>query len=165
MDVPDIEVTLDDMKDTLEFIRLLQNATLEESGLPSEGIHRIRNPIDQPLRIQDPDVQLAIELYIAVSNASEETYNAIRDALMRRFPEMEVLSLYKVRKAVEEFTGVVGQKEDMCVNTCIGYTGPYAKLDNCPKCDQTRYCPVQLAAGKKVPRQQFTTMLPGPQIQ
>lgn len=53
----------------------------------------------------------------------------------------------------------------MCVNSCIGFTGPFADFNHCHKCGEARYCPVQLAAGKNVSRNDFITMLPGPQIQ
>lgn len=75
------------------------------------------------------------------------------------------LPLPKVKKEIEKTSGVVGQHDDMCVNSCIGFTGPFADFDRCHKCGQGRYCPVQLAAGKKVKRNEFITMLPGLQIQ
>ncbi|KAI0323896.1 hypothetical protein GY45DRAFT_1375978 [Cubamyces sp. BRFM 1775] len=73
--------------------------------------------------------------------------------------------LLQVKKAMEELTGVIEHKEDMCLNGCLGYTGPYSHLEQCPKCGEERYCPVKLHTGKKVGRQQFSTMPPGPQVQ
>ncbi|OSC96709.1 hypothetical protein PYCCODRAFT_1462331 [Trametes coccinea BRFM310] len=165
MDVPDVNVTLEDMKTSLEFIRLLQHATLDNSGLPPEVIGRIRKPPDMPFAIDDPNVLLSIKLYIATANASDDTYNEIREVIMARFSEVTVLSLYRVKQTIEDLTGVVGQKNDMCVNSCIGYTGPYSTLDHCPKCGQERYCPIKLRVGKTVARQTFTSMLPSTQIQ
>ncbi|KAI0349238.1 hypothetical protein OH77DRAFT_1415387 [Trametes cingulata] len=165
MDVPDVDVTLEDMKTALESIRLLQNASLDDSGLDPEVIERVRNPREQPFKIADENALLSIKIFLAVANASEETYNAIREAIMGRFPDVGILTLYKVKKMIEELTGVVGQKEDMCINSCIGYTGPYAALERCPKCGQDRYCPVKLRAGSKVARQTFTSMLPSTQVQ
>ncbi|KAL7279560.1 hypothetical protein ACG7TL_005959 [Trametes sanguinea] len=165
MDVPDVNVTLEDMKTSLEFIRLLQHASLDNTGLEPELIQHIRNPTNTPFAIDDPDVLLSIKIYLGTTNASEDTYNMIREAIMDRFPGVIILTLYKVKKAVEDFTGVVGQKNDMCINSCIGYTGPYAHLERCPKCGQDRYCPVKLRAGKTVARQTFTSMLPSTQIQ
>lgn len=96
MDDPPINVTLEDMKHSLEFIRLLQNATLDKSNLPPEVIERIRDPPNTSLNIEDADILFWIEIYIAVGNASEETYNAVRAAVIRRYPDMNALSLYKV---------------------------------------------------------------------
>ncbi|KAI0352686.1 hypothetical protein OH77DRAFT_1408449 [Trametes cingulata] len=165
MEVPDVDVSLEDMKITLEFIRLLQNASLDGSALDPEVIDRIRNPREEPFKITDEDVLLSIKIFLAVANASEDTYNAIREAIMGRFPDVSILTLYKVKKTIEELTGVVGQKDDMCVNSCIGYTGPYAAFEHCPKCGQDRYCPVKSRAGTKVARQTFTSMLPSTQVQ
>ncbi|EIW62750.1 uncharacterized protein TRAVEDRAFT_34095 [Trametes versicolor FP-101664 SS1] len=165
MDEPPIKVTLTDMKDSLEFIRLIQEAMLDGSNLSVEVIDRIRNPPQEPLKIDDPDILYWVEVYMAVGNASEESYLAIRAATMHRFPQMKALSLYKVKKEIEKMSGVVGQIDEMCINSCIGFTGPFAAHNHCHKCGQPRYCPVKLAAGKKVPWQKFVTMLPGPQVQ
>ncbi|KAI0732585.1 hypothetical protein C8Q72DRAFT_882261 [Fomitopsis betulina] len=56
MDEPPIKVTLTDMKDSLEFIRLIQEAMLDGSNLSAEVIDRIRNPPQEPLKIDDPDI-------------------------------------------------------------------------------------------------------------
>ncbi|KAH9851446.1 hypothetical protein C2E23DRAFT_869376 [Lenzites betulinus] len=143
------------MKYALEFIRMLQGATLEGSNLPPETIEQIRNPPNEVLKIEDPDLLLWIQIYIAVGNASDETYNAVRDAIKARFPEINALTLYKVKKAIEKLSGVVGEVTQMCVKSCIGFTGPFAAFDRCHKCGEARYCPVELAAGRKVPRQRF----------
>ncbi|KAI0823245.1 hypothetical protein BC628DRAFT_1453871 [Trametes gibbosa] len=148
MEEPAINATLEDMRHSLEFIRLLQTATLEGSNLTPEVIEGIRNPPNQGLTIDDPDLMLWIEVYMAVGNASEETFNAVRDGIIQRFPTVKSMSLYKVKKAVEKLSGV----------SCVGFTGPFAGYDHCHKCGEARFCP-------KVPRQTFITMLPGPQIQ
>ena len=56
----------------------------------------------------------------------------------------------------------------MCVNSCIGFTGPYSDLDKCPECGESRYKEKDLRESqgeRKVPRQVFTTFPVGPQIQ
>ncbi|KAI0329320.1 hypothetical protein GY45DRAFT_1235076, partial [Cubamyces sp. BRFM 1775] len=55
---------LDDMKITLEYIRLLQHATLETSGLDPDVLARLRNPSEEPFQIDDPDLEFAIKLYL-----------------------------------------------------------------------------------------------------
>lgn len=96
MDTPDVNVSLDDMKSTLEFIRLLQNATLETSGLAPDVLERIRNPPEDSFEINEPDLELAIKLHLALANASDEAYHAIRDAIQQRFPDSEIPTLHKV---------------------------------------------------------------------
>jgi hypothetical protein len=58
---------------------------------------------------------------------------------MSSFPEVKLLSLPQVKKKVTELSGVASIKHDMCINTCIAYTGPYASLDVCPECGTSRY--------------------------
>jgi hypothetical protein len=56
----------------------------------------------------------------------------------------------------------------MCIKTCVGFTGPYANLEHCPRCGQSRYKEEELAASegeKKIPRKVFTTFPVCPQIQ
>ena len=55
----------------------------------------------------------------------------------------------------------------MCVNSCIGFTGPFAKLNHCPDCGEPRYTQEEFDEGgpKGVPRKVFTTFPLGPQLQ
>ena len=39
-------------------------------------------------------------------------------------------------------------EHDMCINSCLAYTGPYKHLEICPECGEPRYEPQ-----KKKPRQ------------
>ncbi|GJF00590.1 hypothetical protein PsYK624_168830 [Phanerochaete sordida] len=52
----------------------------------------------------------------------------------------------------------------MCVNSCVGFTGPFADLDKCPKCNEQRF-EDSLPGKPRKPRQQFLTNPIGPQIQ
>ncbi|KAG2340373.1 hypothetical protein BDR05DRAFT_984087 [Suillus weaverae] len=54
----------------------------------------------------------------------------------------------------------------MCINTCVGFTGPLARNDECPECGETRYkSDVFALTGRREPRRQFTSYPVGPQIQ
>lgn len=56
----------------------------------------------------------------------------------------------------------------MCVNTCVGFTGPFADIEHCPECGESRYDEKELGESngeRKVPRKVFTTFPAGPQIQ
>jgi hypothetical protein len=50
----------------------------------------------------------------------------------------------------------------MCPNSCIAYTGPFAALDKCSKCQSPRY---EYAKGKKKPQKQYYTIPLGPMLQ
>ncbi|KAJ6457719.1 hypothetical protein C8R45DRAFT_844058, partial [Mycena sanguinolenta] len=105
---------LEDLKVVLEFISAVENASLDNGDLDSETVHRLRNPIAAPLDISDPSLRFALDIFIATSNASEETYDAVRAATLTRYPDDPVLTHYQVKKQVAELSGVVPMLHDMC---------------------------------------------------
>jgi len=48
----------------------------------------------------------------------------------------EILVLLMVKKLVAETTGVVALYDDMCVNSCHAFTGPFAQLQSCRICGE-----------------------------
>jgi hypothetical protein len=149
-----------------KFIAGLQNAYLNNpEELDRDIIQRLQNPPEYTPEL-DRDERLSIDLFLSVSNASEETYNSARAAIMRRHPEDEILSHFRVKKLVEEISGVSSIVRDMCVNSCIAYTGPYTNLECCPHDGEPRYDQKRFErTGAKVPRKQFHTIPIGPQLQ
>lgn len=166
LDSPTVVSRIENIKITQEFIKEIQAATLENGNLDDDVIHRLRNPPQEPTSISDPDTHLSLDLFLAVTNASEETYHASRNAILRRYPDSGVLSYHAVKKLVAEITGIVAVYDDMCINSCHAFTGPFAQFESCSICGEARYDLVRLAStGKKLPRQQFCTILLGPQLQ
>ena len=154
------------IKVTQEFIKEIRAATLDNGNLEEALIYQLRNPLEEPTDISDPDIRLSLDLYMAITNASDETYTNCRNAILRRYPNSRILSHHSVKKLVAEITGVVAVYDDMCINSCHAYTGPFAQLESCTICRETRYDAAQLASTrKKVPRQRFCTILLGPQLQ
>lgn len=152
----------------LDFIQLLEEATLDNGNLDPGTREHLCSPSEHPPEIATPDEHLSIELYLALTNASEQAYEDVRSAIIKRHPDDKVLSYFQVRKLVAELSGVVAVEDDMCPNSCIAYTGPFKTLENCPTCGEPRYDPVKLTASnghKKVPRQRVSTIPLGPQLQ
>lgn len=139
----------------------MKNATLEDH-LDETALNQIRNPPEEQLTLDNPDDRYSIDVFLSITTASEATYNAIRLATLRRYPDSEMLTYHKVKRLVADLSGVVPIRSDMCINSCVGYTGPFADLECCPMCGQERYDP--LHAGK-VARKQFHTIPVGPQLQ
>ena len=157
---------IESIKFTQELIEDISMATLENGCLDDNIVHHLRNPCNELASISDPDIRLSLDLFLAVTNASEETYCACRDAILRRYPDSGVLSYYAVKKLVAEMTGVVAVYDDMCINSCHAFTGPFARLESCSVCGEARYDAAEAAlTGKNVARQQFCTILLGPQLQ
>jgi hypothetical protein len=56
----------------------------------------------------------------------------------------------------------------MCIDSCVAFVGPYAELEECPRCQKPRYDPIKLqqSGGRvKQPQQVFHTFPIGPQLQ
>ncbi|KAG2065691.1 hypothetical protein BDR04DRAFT_971686, partial [Suillus decipiens] len=56
----------------------------------------------------------------------------------------------------------------ICINTCIGFTGPFSLLQHCPECDRPHYNQEvlhQTHSKVKTPHKQFVTVPVGPQLQ
>ena len=67
-----------------------------------------------------------------------------------------------MKSCLEKLSGITQIETDMCPNSCIAFTGPFAILQQCPKCTEPRY------DNKKpgnVPLKHFYTIPLGPQIQ
>lgn len=152
---------IDDIQIAREFITSLGNASLDHRFLMLDAdlVEQIRNPPSHILSIDNPTDQLSLDLFLAIDNASQETYNAVRDAIKRHFPDEDVLSYYNAKRLVETLTGVTPIVHDMCFNSCVGFTGPYFETDTCPTCGESRYD----ANGNA--RKQFSTIPLAPQLQ
>lgn len=156
---------IETIKITQAFIKAIQAASLDNGNLDDDVLERLRNPPKEPFDISDPDTRLSIDLYLAVTNASEDTYQTCREAVQRRHPGSKVLSYYSVKKLVAEITGVIAAYDDMCINSCHAFTGPFSHLASCSICGEARYDKAKSKNGKNVARLQFCTVLLGPQLQ
>lgn len=164
-DGPPVQPTLAALKTAQAFVDALKNATLKDSGLDDATIERLKNPIrDIPDLDQDRTLRLALRQFIA-NHHSEESYRDNRDAVKEFTPAASELPSYeRVQKIVEELSGVTPIITDMCVNSCLAYTGPFAELDVCPLCPlhEARY---ERRGTATVARSTFRTMPWGPQAQ
>jgi hypothetical protein len=162
-------IRLHDLKITADFIKGLQEASLGDPriGLSSDALERLRNPLhDQPALSLDEDTRLAINLYLG--NPSAITYETNRTAILRRFPGTDLPTHYRTTRLVADITGIESIVHDMCVNSCIAYTGPFLELLVCPICSEPRYDQFRLETSNgtdKIPRQEFHTIPIGPQLQ
>jgi len=76
------------------------------------------------------------------------------------------LSYHLVKKRVAEITGVESILDDMRINSCHAFTGPFANLEACSICGEARFKEVKSAKKKKkIPHLQACTIPLGSQIQ
>ncbi|KAJ6596696.1 hypothetical protein B0H10DRAFT_1736855, partial [Mycena sp. CBHHK59/15] len=113
---------IDDIRTTQLFIRALEGALLEDSGLADDIIHRLRNPIQEAVDVgDDQDFRLSLDIFLADTYSSEHTYEATRKGIQRHSPHIGMLSHYEIKKQIVEMTGVGPLSHDMCPNSCIAY--------------------------------------------
>lgn len=150
-----------------KFAQMVSEAHLIDERVSDDVKHRLQHPVEGPVEI-DEDTRMWLEIYLAFDNASRDTYDKIYEALKRRFPEHDAYSWDRIKRKTGEISGVVDVADDVCVNSCTAYTGPYEGEQSCPYCGEKRYDQVKLEqSGGRIrqPRQQMHTILPGPQIQ
>ncbi|KAI0372483.1 hypothetical protein BV20DRAFT_939965 [Pilatotrama ljubarskyi] len=148
-----------------EFIQKIRDAKLEDSHLSAETIARLHNPCKEPREIS-PCERAALRMFLARGDTSEQNYADHRAAMMELHSEDAIPTYNQLKKLVAELTGIVPLHEDMCVNTCMAFTGAYSHLEKCRFCGQSRYETVEQArTGKKIAWRTFHTFPLGPQIQ
>jgi hypothetical protein len=130
----------------------------------------LKNPIQEPLDLsEESGVLTSIELFLDTTTASQKIYEKVCATFARHMQRtnpgvpFELLSHYRVQETIAKLTGVHSMMHDMCLNTCIAYTGPFSELTVCPKCNEPRY--KTPAGAKPQPQRQFHTIPLGPQLQ
>lgn len=154
---------LDDLRVAVDFIRMLQSASLDDEFniMDSNWLHRLRNPQTHSFNIDDnPDLRLSLDTFFVSTKSSVDTYAAMRKAILRRHPADNILSYDQMKKEITEITGVTSVVHPMCRNSCLAFTGPFSNLDRCSKCGEPKLCSLT-----KKPYQEFHTILLGPILQ
>jgi hypothetical protein len=171
------EPHLDELRIAMRFIRALQGATHENfsaSRSPESEkvlaaiLDRIYEPLQEAFNIENPDHLLSLELFLSAENTSRSAYKKQCKGVKRRSPTMKMLSWAQVNSRLAAWTGIDLVKHDMCIESHVGFTGPFEDLLECPTCGAARYDqPAWEASGgqNRVPRKQFFTIPVAPQIQ
>ena len=108
--------------------------------MDEEDLEHLQNPLDHELTLDNTsDLCLTLKLFIANINLPVEVYNANFAAILRCHPNDNIFTHNLVKHIMRHLTGVVPLIHDMCINTCIAYTGPYQDLERCPLCDEPQY--------------------------
>jgi hypothetical protein len=144
---------IENVKLTQEFIDDISTAMFENGCLDDNIIHCLHNPCDEVTSISDPDIHLSLDLFLAITNTSKETYHACRSAILCHYPNSGVLPYHAVKGLVAETTDVVTIYDDICINSCHAFIGPFAQLQSCSLCGEARYDVNQAAlTGKNITR-------------
>ncbi|EIW80031.1 hypothetical protein CONPUDRAFT_27571, partial [Coniophora puteana RWD-64-598 SS2] len=152
---------LDDVQAAVRFIELLKAATIdntEHHKLSERARHRLRNPSEELIDLEaDPGRKVSFQF--AITNPTDENYKSYIKAMESiALPGIQFQSKHTVEKDMERLTGIEPIIEHMCINSCIGFTGPHAHLESCPKCKEDRYELRKSATSPKKPRKTFVTL-------
>lgn len=163
-DNPNFVPQIGDIAIATNFVNEMKNAKLDSDiePLPTNLVNQLQEPPEHILTIDDSDDRLSLDIYLAFTNASQESYNRVQDSVLRRYADSKILTYHRVKRLVETLSGVSPIRCDMCVNSCIGYTGPFATLTSCSHRGESRY---EMKKGKQVARKEFTTIPLAPQLQ
>ncbi|KAJ7587805.1 hypothetical protein C8J56DRAFT_711001, partial [Mycena floridula] len=63
--------------------------------------------------------------------ASESVYKGTYDANKHRYPDGKILSYDQVHRRVKKLSGILSFQQNMCINSCMVYTGPFRKPEEC----------------------------------
>jgi hypothetical protein len=138
-EVQDTEIQIRDLQLQQDLIRRLEAASLAEDKLPDHVRERIHNPDPRPISMSPCD-KSSLKFFLATHAAPKGTYDNVCQVNKELHPEDgDLLSYHNVKQKLEELTGVVSVSDDICVNSCIAFVGPYENLDVCPVCTQARY--------------------------
>ncbi|KIK13975.1 hypothetical protein PISMIDRAFT_53468, partial [Pisolithus microcarpus 441] len=122
----------------LQFINLLRTASLDDpvAKLDDFALSRLWSPPRTRLTIEDDAIHFGIETYFALEHSAITAYEFIQQSASHCFAgnASNIPSHYNIEKLIAGHTGVESIEHDMCVDTCVAFTGPYSALDNCPIC-------------------------------
>ena len=153
-------IELPQLQTMQQYLDLLQTASLDASGMQAEDIDDLHNP-GQDYTLVDPSPLLcSVCHFINNLTASWKHYETLWAIEHLHRPNDPILSFDQIKQRVRWLSGVVPVKHDMCLNSCMAFTGPHETLDACARCKEPHYC---LSTAR--PQKCFTTIPMGPVVQ
>ena len=156
------------MRTALDFVRMVKESTLASQFDPEELAELLEPQAHTSTPPDDPDLKLSLLNYISFIGCSQDAYEAAWQNTRQCYPNIEILSHYRVERQARILSGVITWEHHMCVRSCVGFTGLFADLEHCPECGAARYEEKELEESnseRRVPRKVFTTFPVGPQLQ
>ena len=158
----------------MDFVLVLKNASLHDhiAKLGPGVLERLRNPPQAPINIDSPGIRHSISCYLSLEHASQKSYDGVMRSTCINFPGAEgvgeCLSFKAMEAFVARYTGIEYVLHNMCLDSCVAFTGPFEDLNECPICGKSRWDEIKLRESNgqcKVPIRKFPTILLGPQLQ
>ncbi|KAH9030739.1 hypothetical protein EDB85DRAFT_2146471 [Lactarius pseudohatsudake] len=122
-------IHMPDLQATQEFIDLLRSSVLEDTGMLAEDIDSLRNPEPGYEFVDSSPLLRSLRHFINNATASRSHYDKIWIIKWLHRPDDLIMSFNQVKHRVRWLSGVVPIEHDMCVNSCVAFTGPYRILE------------------------------------
>ncbi|KAI0087660.1 hypothetical protein BDY19DRAFT_994967, partial [Irpex rosettiformis] len=99
-------IHIEDLRVSQEFIEALRSASLDNGDLPSHVIDCLRQPITGvPDLTEDCALAFSLEYYLRLDYSANIVYDSVR-TLIKKYFDINMLSLDQVKRKAEEITGV-----------------------------------------------------------
>jgi hypothetical protein len=108
---------------TQQYINLMRCASLESSGMQAEDIDTMCNPEQNFTLVEQSPLVRSVCHFINNSTASQEHYKTLHMIEHIHQPDDPILSFNQVKRCVQWLSGVMPIEHNMCVNTCLAFTG------------------------------------------
>ena len=154
-------IPLPKLQMTQLFVNLLRSASLVNCGMDLDDILNMRNPEPGYDLVEPSSLLRFIQHFINNTGSSRDHYEMLWEIEQQHNPQDPILSFDQVKRRVRWLSGVVPIEHDMCLDSCVAYTGPYDELQTCPCCSTPQY----VAGDNKKPQKRFSTIPVGPVIQ
>ena len=130
---------LPEMATSVDFIRMVREATLD-SQFSVEELAVLHDPQEHDSVPEDDRyLKHSIQNFIDLLGCAQDRYTAVRQNLHELDPDIPMLSYDQVKRRVRNLSGIATWEHHMCVDSCVGFTGPFADLESCPRCGKSRY--------------------------
>ena len=130
--------------------------------MQDDDIESLRNPGPEDDLVDPSPVLRSLRHFINNVHSSRNHYETTCQIELLNNPTDKFLTFNQVKHRVQRLSGVIPLEHDMCLNSCVAYTGPYKELEACLWCGSPRYV---TQAGSTKPQRCFVTIPIGPVVQ
>ena len=140
------QATLENLASMQTIIEQIQSASFsnEKRQWSDSEFDAFLHPLHEQFCLDDPQLHLSLSTYLAISaHSSEATYAAVHRSIKECYPDSTMLSFDQVQNRLKSISGILPLHFDMCTNSCMAFTGPFAELKQCSFCNEDCFCSSQ----------------------
>ncbi|KAI1097068.1 hypothetical protein F4804DRAFT_228339, partial [Jackrogersella minutella] len=153
------EPTEEEEEDEEDYERLEDEGDTNELDQEEEmdDIEDAAETEELPAGFANEKLELFIDWVHLMTPLTRSSRQNVKSFFERRFPHIELPSIWRLEEKLQKITGIEHQWIDCCINSCVAYTGRFEGLDHCPfpKCKQARYYKKKNKNGSSRARKQY----------